>query len=183
MTSLETIGPKFHQIGAFSIPQTILDGLLAWRPYYWKTLSYDVREMIDANVLEFFKQEIKSYSIQDVEAFDPDYYQYVILMHVCRTLGYYRNKCFKEKRARERQISQKSRVQCGARKKTGQQCKAKAEKGRNRCRFHGGKSTGPKTIDGKIKSLSDLTQYKNNPDLLMKKRIELLIEMRIETGF
>jgi len=91
--------------------------------------------------------------------------------------------CLDARAEREYQIQLKKRVNCGARKKNGQQCRAKAEPGRNRCRFHGGKSTGPKTIEGKIKSLSGLPQYRRNPTLLAAKRQELIAEMKRATGF
>ena len=42
--------------------------------------------------------------------------------------------------------------QCNARsKRTKQQCKAPAVRGKTKCRFHGGKSTGPKTAEGKAR--------------------------------
>jgi hypothetical protein len=42
---------------------------------------------------------------------------------------------------------------CGARtKRTGLPCHAPACRGRNRCRLHGGKSTGPKTAAGLARS-------------------------------
>ena len=34
-------------------------------------------------------------------------------------------------------------------KRTGQQCRAPAISGKSKCRFHGGKSTGPKTPEGR----------------------------------
>lgn len=41
-------------------------------------------------------------------------------------------------------------VQCNAlSKRTRQRCKAPAVKGKTKCRFHGGRSTGPKTAEGK----------------------------------
>lgn len=40
------------------------------------------------------------------------------------------------------------RVTCGAKTRQGNPCRAKSEPGRNRCRFHGGLSTGPKTAAG-----------------------------------
>ncbi len=40
--------------------------------------------------------------------------------------------------------------QCNARsKRTGQQCRAVALKGKTKCRTHGGLSTGPKTVEGR----------------------------------
>ena len=57
------------------------------------------------------------------------------------------------------------KIQCQARRKyDGQQCQAKGlltKKGSYICRLHGGLSTGPKSIDGKIKSLSKLKQFKD----------------------
>tara|TARA_R100000700_G_scaffold1277_3_gene3233 strand:- start:7429 stop:7704 length:276 start_codon:yes stop_codon:yes gene_type:complete len=59
----------------------------------------------------------------------------------------------------------KKKIQCQARRKyDGQQCQAKGiltKKGSYICRLHGGKSTGPKTINGKIKSLMKLKQFKD----------------------
>lgn len=37
----------------------------------------------------------------------------------------------------------------GVSRRTGKQCGAPAEKGRNWCRFHGGRSTGPRTAKGR----------------------------------
>jgi len=48
--------------------------------------------------------------------------------------------------ARARMTSETRRVQCGARRhRDGQPCEAKSEPGKKRCRFHGGRSTGPRT--------------------------------------
>lgn len=65
------------------------------------------------------------------------------------------------------------RAACGARKKDGAQCRAMTEPGRNRCRFHGGRSTGPRTVVGMRKALSCLPQYRDNPDRLAAKLSEL----------
>ena len=40
---------------------------------------------------------------------------------------------------------------CGARKRKGGQCRAKAVEGRERCRLHGGLSTGAKTAEGRAR--------------------------------
>jgi len=43
-------------------------------------------------------------------------------------------------------------LQCNAKsKRTKQQCRAPAIKGKTKCRFHGGLSTGPKTDRGKLR--------------------------------
>jgi hypothetical protein len=65
------------------------------------------------------------------------------------------------------------RVACGARKKDGSQCRAMTEPGRNRCRFHGGRSTGPRTAEGMRNALSCLPQYRDNPERLEAKVSEL----------
>lgn len=65
------------------------------------------------------------------------------------------------------------RVACGARKKDGAQCRAMTEPGRNRCRFHGGRSTGPCTVEGMRKALSYLPQYRDHPERLEAKVSEL----------
>ena len=53
------------------------------------------------------------------------------------------------------------RVPCGAqRHRNGQPCQARPEPGKRRCRFHGGRSTGPKTDAGKAKALANLRQYR-----------------------
>lgn len=53
------------------------------------------------------------------------------------------------------------RVSCGAKRhRDGLPCKAKSEPGKRRCRFHGGRSTGPKTALGRAKSLRNLVQFR-----------------------
>ena len=53
------------------------------------------------------------------------------------------------------------RAVCGARRhRDGQPCHAKAEPGKARCRFHGGRSTGPRTPEGKARSRANLRQYR-----------------------
>lgn len=48
---------------------------------------------------------------------------------------------------------------CGAKRhRDGQPCEAKPEPGKRRCRFHGGRSTGPRTADGKARALANLVR-------------------------
>ena len=48
---------------------------------------------------------------------------------------------------------------CGARRhRDGQPCQAKPEPGRQRCRWHGGRSTGPRTRAGKKRAMANLKQ-------------------------
>lgn len=54
----------------------------------------------------------------------------------------------------------KARVICGARRRRdGQACQALSEPGKRRCKWHGGCSTGPRTADGRARSLANLRQY------------------------
>ena len=43
------------------------------------------------------------------------------------------------------------RLLCGAKTRAGGRCQVRAEPGRARCRFHGGKSTGPRTPAGRAR--------------------------------
>ncbi|MEX0282114.1 MAG: HGGxSTG domain-containing protein [Arenibacterium sp.] len=52
---------------------------------------------------------------------------------------------------RSREKAQRLRVTCGAMTRKGRPCRMKSEPGRSRCKFHGGKSTGPKTEAGKAR--------------------------------
>ena len=56
------------------------------------------------------------------------------------------------------------KILCQARRKyDGKQCQAKGilcKNGRYICRYHGGKSTGPISIEGKVKARMNLVQYK-----------------------
>ena len=60
--------------------------------------------------------------------------------------------------------------QCNATsKRTKQQCKAPAIKGRTKCRFHGGRSTGAKTAEGKARIAKAHTIHGGQT---LKKRLE-----------
>lgn len=45
----------------------------------------------------------------------------------------------------------KRRVTCGAKARPGHPCRNLSEPGKQRCKFHGGKSTGPKTAEGRAR--------------------------------
>jgi DNA-binding XRE family transcriptional regulator len=51
--------------------------------------------------------------------------------------------------AREAQRLARMRVLCGAKTRKDTPCRCKSEAGKRRCKFHGGKSTGPKTQEGR----------------------------------
>lgn len=51
---------------------------------------------------------------------------------------------------REAQRRARLRVTCGAKtSRKGTPCRNKSELGRKRCKFHGGRSTGPRTVEGR----------------------------------
>jgi hypothetical protein len=51
----------------------------------------------------------------------------------------------------------RARVRCGAKRhRDGEPCQALSEPGKRRCRFHGGKSTGPRTPEGKARCTANL---------------------------
>lgn len=54
-------------------------------------------------------------------------------------------------RARQSAKCAKRRVRCGAKTRDGHPCKALSLPGKRRCRFHGGMSTGPKTVEGRAR--------------------------------
>lgn len=57
----------------------------------------------------------------------------------------------------------RQRVKCMAqRHRDGQPCQALSEPGKRRCRFHGGKSTGPRSPEGKAKALANLRQFRSD---------------------
>lgn len=56
-----------------------------------------------------------------------------------------------EARARTAAQPARRRVPCGALTRKGTPCRAMSEPGRRRCRFHGGRSTGPRTPEGKAR--------------------------------
>ena len=57
------------------------------------------------------------------------------------------------------------RVVCGAKRhRDGQPCQAKSEPGKRRCRFHGGRSTGPRTPEGKARVAQNLPRTRRNND-------------------
>ena len=67
------------------------------------------------------------------------------------------------------------RVPCGAtRHSDGQPCEALSEPGKKRCKFHGGRSTGPKTPEGKARSLTNLN-WKRGLTAQMMKDVEKMV--------
>lgn len=61
--------------------------------------------------------------------------------------------------------------QCNAKsKRTGIQCRAPASKGKTKCRFHGGASTGPKTEQGRQRCAEAKTIHGNETRKARKER-------------
>ena len=63
------------------------------------------------------------------------------------------------------------------RKYDGQQCQAKGilkNNGRYICKLHGGMSYGQRTVEGRIKALMNLRQYKNKSYEEIKRSIETI---------
>lgn len=57
-------------------------------------------------------------------------------------------------------MANQARVICGAkRRRDGQPCQGLSVPGKRRCKWHGGASTGPKTDEGRARSMVNLRQY------------------------
>ena len=84
----------------------------------------------------------------------------------------------KSKRERERQDALRW---CQAKTRRGTKCKHKPINGTGCCKYHGGMSKGPKTIEGQIRALKGLKQYKARPDLLEVRIKELVADQDLST--
>ncbi len=70
-------------------------------------------------------------------------------------------------------------LQCNAKsKRTGIQCRAPASKGKTKCRFHGGASTGPKTEQGRQRCAEAKTIHGNETRKTRTERAEGLCRLR-----
>ena len=70
-------------------------------------------------------------------------------------------------------------VQCQAKsKRTKQQCRAPASKGKTKCRFHGGASTGPKTAEGRHRCAEAKTIHGNETRKARSDRAEAMCHLR-----
>ena len=71
-------------------------------------------------------------------------------------------------------------LQCNAKsKRTGIQCRAPAAKGKTKCRFHGGASTGPKTEQGRQRCAKAKTIHGNETRKARTKRAEAMRRLRV----
>ena len=55
-------------------------------------------------------------------------------------------------------MTKKVHLQCGAKTRKGTACKCKKLPGKNRCKFHGGMSTGPRKAERKIRAAENLVK-------------------------
>ena len=74
-------------------------------------------------------------------------------------------------------------VQCQAMsKRTKQQCRAPATKGRTKCKYHGGKSTGPKTEAGRKRcGAAQLVHGQETREIRSERRIKTAELQKLET--
>lgn len=66
-------------------------------------------------------------------------------------------------------------------KRTKQQCKAPAIKGKQACRYHGGRSTGPQTREGKARASAPHTTYGHETREFRSNRKQKLAEIDLLT--
>lgn len=66
---------------------------------------------------------------------------------------------------------------CGALCRSGEPCKLRVVEGKRRCRLHGGKSTGPKTPEGRARIAESNRKRKENKDALLSRGLEVLEEI------
>jgi hypothetical protein len=70
-------------------------------------------------------------------------------------------------------------LQCNAKsKRTGIQCRAPASKGKTKCRFHGGASTGPRTEQGRQRCAEAKTVHGNETRKARTERAEGMRRLR-----
>ena len=70
-------------------------------------------------------------------------------------------------------------IRCNAlSKRTKQQCNAPAINGKAKCRIHGGKSTGPRTVEGKVRCAEAKTVHGRETRQIRIKRTEGMKRLR-----
>ena len=69
-------------------------------------------------------------------------------------------------------------TQCdGLSKRTRQRCQAPAIKGRTKCKFHGGRSTGSRTPEGKARQIAANTKHGRETRAIREERSAKLAEL------
>ena len=64
-------------------------------------------------------------------------------------------------------------------KRTKQQCQAPAMRGKTKCRFHGGKSTGPKTLAGRMSIAASKTIHGRETRAIREERSATLLQIAL----
>ena len=67
---------------------------------------------------------------------------------------------------------------CGAKTRAGGACQNPAIKGRSRCALHGGKSTGPRTPEGKARTIAAHTKHGRRSKAHVARVREINAELR-----
>lgn len=152
------------QVSGVDVPADFWDACLAYRPKALTRLPLRTRDKLDRQTLKYARNLIEGVQFNQNRRYRGHAYA---LGKVLDTVKRYRREDITAALAsRAYDVQTSRRVPCGARKKTGAQCRAMSEAGRNRCKYHGGQSTGPRTLEGMRKALSCLPQYRANPAAL-----------------
>ena len=69
--------------------------------------------------------------------------------------------------------------ECGAMKKSGTACQKSPLKGKNRCRLHGGLSTGPRTAEGRARIAAAHYRHGRRSKKFVEARAKIWAELRI----
>ena len=70
-------------------------------------------------------------------------------------------------------------IRCGAKTRRGTACQKPPMKGKQRCKFHGGSSTGPKTAEGKARIAAAHWKHGRRSKKFVEARAKIWAELRI----
>lgn len=152
----------FPDVEGVDVPGGFWEALVDSVPTDWAFLPLDTRHRIDTESLALGEAILlgKGRGYWGAHVLAHHYGPDTALQLCYRDAQHARWELIREAREdREQAIRVLPRVHCGARRASGTMCRAMAEPGRNRCRFHGGASTGPTTDAGRARSLANLRQY------------------------
>ena len=152
----------FPDVDGLDLPREFWSTILATVPNDWTFLPLDTRHAIDVATLAQAEAILlgRARGCHGARELAHLYGWDYALQSCHRDAKAARWELIREARAdREQAIRVLPRVHCGAQRSGGGMCRAMAERGRNRCRFHGGRSTGPVTEAGRAKALANLRQY------------------------
>ena len=71
-----------------------------------------------------------------------------------------------------------SSIRCGVRTRRGSACQKPPMKGKKRCKFHGGSSTGPKTAEGKARIAAAHWKHGKRSKRFVEQRKKIWAELR-----